>query len=238
MRTIDRTRAPVLQEAPAAQLPALAEREAILSRARNLVANQSASVAQRRAVGARAVVESTRAAVSTQLASLSRKEGLAERVLPPGQRVRLQMFCSGAGIAYIGIGLEHDGNVQLVGAESPNAGNGRGNAGSLLQAYNYIGALREWNCPVCRRAQAGTEAFGCVCACFSDVLHCGGRAGGNVHCACGAFGEPDFRRVPSLSVRGHASARAPVNRLRPGRPALLLSGPPQEPKPLLPRCLR
>jgi hypothetical protein len=71
--------------------------------------------------------------------------------------------------------------------------------------------LREWNCPVCRAAPAGVEAFGCACACFSDVLHCGGRAGRKVYCTCGGFGKPIFRRVPTLSVRDHASAHAPVN---------------------------
>jgi hypothetical protein len=43
MKSIDRKRAPVVQEQPRAQLPALAEREAILSRARALVAKQSAA---------------------------------------------------------------------------------------------------------------------------------------------------------------------------------------------------
>jgi hypothetical protein len=148
------------------------------------------------------------------------------------------MFCSAAGVAYVGIGLEHNGEVQVVSAELPSGGNGGGSAAPVLQAYTYIGALREWNCPVCRLAPAGVEAFGCACACFSDVLHCGGRSNGSVHCACGGFGEPNFRRVPSLSVRGHASARPPVNPLRRGGTALLLIGPPQAPQPLLPRCLR
>jgi len=149
------------------------------------------------------------------------------------------MFCSAAGIAFIAIGLEHNSHVQLVGSESPSGGNRAGDAVPIIRAYTYIGALREWNCPVCRLAPAGVEAFGCACACFSDVLHCGGRAGGNVYCACGAFGEPNFRRVPSLSVRGHALPSPPAAPLRRGGPPMhLLTGPPQAPKPLLPHCLR
>jgi hypothetical protein len=228
MRTIDRPRAPVVQEAPGAQLPALAEREAILSRARALVSAQSGVPA----------LPSERTTRDMAAARFSGGRVRAEPVLPAGQRVRLQMFCSGSGVAYIGVGLEHKGDVQLVGHELPATGCGGGKEAPVVRAYNFIGALRDWNCPVCGLAPAGAEAFGCACACFSDVLHCGGRSGGNVHCACGAFGEPDFRRVPSLSVRGHASARGPANPLRRGRPALLLSGPPEQAQPLLPRCLR
>jgi hypothetical protein len=162
----------------------------------------------------------------------------AEPALPPGRRVRLQMYCSGAGIAYVGIGLEHKGEVQLIGAELPSGGNRGGSQAPVLTAYTYIGALREWNCPVCRAAPAGMEAFGCSCACFSDVLHCGGRASENVYCACGGFGAPQFERVASLAVRGHASPRTPVKTLQGTRSAFLLTRPPQTPQALLPRCLR
>jgi hypothetical protein len=148
------------------------------------------------------------------------------------------MFCSGTGIAYIGIGLEHNGQVQLIGSELPPTGSRGGDEAPVLRAYTYIGALRKWNCPVCRAAPAGVEAFGCACACFSDVLHCGGRSSGNVYCACGNFGQPQFERVPSLPVRGHASPRTPANPLRRSGSALLLTRPPQAPQPLLPRCLR
>jgi hypothetical protein len=209
--TVERTRAPLLQTEPRAQLPARAEREAILSRARALVASQSAAQVRAPPVAPKV-------------------EGPAPAALPAGQRVRLQMFCSGAGRSFIGIGLERNGLVQLVGRELPAAGNGTGNA-PLARSYTYIGALREWNCPICRAAPAGVEAFGCDCACFSDVLHCGGRRGSGVYCACGAFSEPNFRLVPSLAVRGHASAHTPTKRL-------LLAGPRQPPQALLPRCLR
>ena len=207
--TVDRNRAPARQTELRAQLPARAEREAILSRARALVASQSAAP-----VPALPTVPKVRKPVPT---------------LPTGRRVRLQMFCSGADRSFIGIGLERNGLVQLVGHELPAAGNGGGDA-PLAQSYTYMGALREWNCPVCRAAPAGVEAFSCDCACFSDVLHCGGRRGSGVYCACGAFGEPNFRVVPSLSVRGHASAHTPVKRL--------LAEPRQSPHALLPRCLR
>jgi hypothetical protein len=229
MRTIDRTRAVVLQEAPPAQLPAPAERARILSQARILVTRQSANLP---------AVRSERKQSALALAADPRAKARAEPALPVGHRVRLQMFCSGTGIAYIGIGLEHNGEVQLIGSELPSAGNRGGSEAPVLRAYTYIGALREWNCPVCRAAPAGVEAFGCACACFSDVLHCGGRSSGNVYCACGGFGAPQFERVPSLAVRGHASPRTPVNPMRRGRSAFLLRRPPETPQPLLPRCLR
>jgi hypothetical protein len=219
---------PIVEEEPHAQLPALAERERILSRARAVVAGQSAPP----------VPQSEASYAAPALARFSRQQVTGEPALPPSRRVRLQMFCSGVGRGFIGIGLEHNGHVQLVSHESPSGGEGRSADAPVLRAYNYIGALREWNCPVCRLAPAGAEAFGCACACFSDVLHCGGRADGNVYCACGAFGEANFRRVPSLAVRGHATARTPAAPLRRGGSALLLTGPPREPKPLAPRCLR
>jgi len=229
MRTTDRTRAVVLQEAPPSHLPALAEREAILSKARALATRQPAGVPAVRSAGRQAP-----AAFPADLQARAR----VEPALPPGQRVRLQMFCSGTGIAYIGIGLEHNGQVQLIGSELPPTGSRGGDEAPVLRAYTYIGALRKWNCPVCRAAPAGVEAFGCACACFSDVLHCGGRSSGNVYCACGNFGQPQFERVPSLPVRGHASPRTPANPLRRSGSALLLTRPPQAPQPLLPRCLR
>jgi len=226
MRTTDRTRPLVLQEAPPAQLPALVERERILSQARRLVTRQSSNL------------PAERKHAPLALAADPRAKACAEPALPPGQRVRLQMFCSGTGIAYIGIGLEHNGEVQLIGSEPLSTSTRGGSEAPVLRAYAYIGALREWNCPVCRAAPAGVEAFGCACACFSDVLHCGGRSSANVHCACGGFGAPQFERVPSLAVRGHASPRTPVNSLRRGRSAYLLTRPLQAPQALLPRCLR
>jgi hypothetical protein len=228
-----------IEESPPAALPARAEREAILSRARALVASQSVSDPVRQGNSAARVVQSTRSGASTGQLAL-RRQVPAEPALPVGQRVRLQMFCSAASIGYIGNGLEYKGEVQLVGAELPSRGNGGDKNAPLLRCYTYIGALREWNCPVCRVAHAGVEAFGCACACFSDVLHCGGRVdGGNVYCACGEYGQPEFRSVSSLPVRGHASANAPAAPLRRGGQRMhLLTGPPQAPQPLLPRCLR
>jgi hypothetical protein len=201
---------PATAEPPA--LPSVAAREGILERARAVIARE-------------------------QSAPMARPDAAAVEAKPPrlptGRRVRLQMFCSGAGRSFIGIGLERNGTVQLIGAELASARRDGGGA-PLMRAFTYLGALREWNCPVCRGAPAGVEAFGCDCACFSDVLHCGGRVGRNVHCACGGFIEARFRRVPSLAVRGHASPRTPTVPLGPAR--RLLSAP--APPPLLPRCLR
>jgi hypothetical protein len=234
---IDRVRAPVLREEPRAQLPERAERETILARARSMAASHS--VARPPGNAAAAVVEAKCSAVAEEVPALSRRQAASEPPLLPGRRVRLQMFCSGSGVAFVGVGLEHEGYVQLIGHEFPQRGDGGGTAAPVRRAYTYIGALRTWDCPACRLAPAGVEAFGCACACFSDVLHCGGRAGGNVYCACGAFGEPNFRRVPTLSVRGHVSASPPAAPLgRAGPPMQLLTGPPQAPQPLLPRCLR
>jgi hypothetical protein len=229
MRTTDRTRALVLPEAPPSQLPALAEREAILAKARALTTRQSAGLP---------VVQPARNRAPLARAPDTRAMARAEPALPEGHRVRLQMFCSRVGIAYIGIGLEHNGEVQLIGSEGPSAGNRGNSQAPVVRSYTYIGALREWNCPVCRAAPAGLEAFGCSCACFSDVLHCGGRASENVYCACGGFGERQFEWVPTLPVRGHASPRTPLNPLRRTRSAVLLTRAPETPQPLLPHCLR
>ena len=204
----DRPRAPVLRSEPRAQLPERAQREALLSHARALIAAKPIAPAPAMPIAPKV-------------------QSVVPPVLPTGQRVRLQMFCSGAGVAFIGIGLERNGVVQLVGHELPGPGNG---GGALpARSYTFAGAVREWNCPVCRAAPAGIEAFCCDCACFSDVLHCGGYAGHMVYCACGDLGEANFRLVPSLSVRGHATARVP---------AMRLMSRPLPPPALLPRCLR
>jgi hypothetical protein len=144
-----------------------------------------------------------------------------------GDRVRLPMVCSATGRGFVGV---VDGvTLQLIGHELPGpGGTGAGADARLLRSFSFAGDVRrEWNCPICRQAPGGLEIWACDCRSSSNVLHCGGRCGRRIFCACGQLRDPNFVEVPSLSVTGQTTAappaRAPAARVLPRAPALLPS---------------
>jgi hypothetical protein len=161
-------------------------------------------------------------------AILSRAHVLAAS-RPVAQKVRLPMVCSATGVAFYGIAETEGEQVRLIGHELPDAdGNGAAGHAPLLSSFTFTGvSRREWNCPICRQVPGGVEIWGCSCASYSRVLHCGGRRGRKVYCACGEVREADFYEVPSLSVTGQSMAapavRAPAARVLTRTPALLPS---------------
>jgi hypothetical protein len=147
---------------------------------------------------------------------------------PAVEKLRAQAVCSATGVHFPAIVVRKGELVQLVGHEAPGSAGG-GVAAALAGSFTFIGAVREWNCPICRVAPGGVEAFCCECPCYADVLHCGARRGSKmIHCACGDFREANFVAAPAPPVLGHIatmqrSAARPLLRRRPA---------------LLPRCLR
>ncbi|WP_158920924.1 hypothetical protein [Acidisphaera sp. S103] len=115
-------------------------------------------------------------------------------VTPPARVwARIPMTCSVEGVSFIGlVGRDRNGNAVLTGSELAKRGSARNGGAVNPSAFTFGGAVRDWNCPICGVAPGARDAWGCGsfdCPGMRNVLHCGGRLGRRVHCACGRFVE-------------------------------------------------